>query len=68
MNSPWKTYCVRFCVRDCYTVEVRARSSSEAERKASALYEAHGESSAHGIHFDISDGGTEGWEAEEVLP
>lgn len=67
MTSAWKTYCVRFCVRDCYTIEVKARSTDEAERKAAALYEAHGESPLHGFTFDINDGGTEGWVAEEVV-
>jgi hypothetical protein len=66
MTSAWRTYRVRFCVRDCYIIDVKARSGAEAERKAQSLYEAHGESTLHGFHFDISDGGTEGWEAEEV--
>lgn len=66
MTSSWKTYRVRFSVRDCYLIEVKARSSGEAERKAADLYETHGESSLHGFQFDISDGGTEGWEAEEM--
>ncbi len=66
MTSSWKTFRVRFSVRDCYIIDVKARSPAEAERKASDLYEAHGESELHGFQFDISDGGTEGWEAEEV--
>ena len=64
--NPWKPYSVRFCVRDCYTIDVKARSADEALRKAGELYERHGESAAHGFRFDISDGGTEGWDAEEV--
>ncbi|HRJ79946.1 MAG TPA: hypothetical protein PLF37_15715 [Planctomycetota bacterium] len=67
MTPPWKTYRVNFSVRDCYTIDVKARSEAEAEHKAHAIYEAHGESVAHGIHFDISDGGAEGREAAEVV-
>lgn len=64
--NPWKTFRVWFCVRDCYFIDVRARSAGEAEAKAAALYEAYGESVRHGFMLDLSEGGTEGWEAEEV--
>ena len=60
MNA-WKTYRVRFSVRDCYWADVKARSEEEAERRVQALYEREGEEA---VVFDISDGGTEGWQAE----
>jgi hypothetical protein len=41
--NPWKTYPVRFCVRDYYWADVKARSEEEAERRVQALYEREGE-------------------------
>ena len=60
MNA-WKTYRVRFSVRDCYWADVKARSEEEAERRVQELYELKGEEA---VFFDISDGGTDDWQAE----
>lgn len=59
--NPWKTYRVRFSVRDCYWANVKARSEEEAERRVQELYELKGEEA---VFFDISDGGTDDWQAE----
>lgn len=63
MTSAWKTYRASFCVRDYYEVELKARSSDEAETRASDLYERFGEAR---FNFDLSRGGTDDWEAEEI--
>ena len=65
--SRLKTYRVRFSVRDCYTIDVVAVSADAAIAEAHDRYERFGESSEHGIDFDISDGGTMDWDAEEVV-
>lgn len=31
MSAPWKTYRVSFCVRDYYSVDLKARNEWEAE-------------------------------------
>jgi hypothetical protein len=59
--NPWKTYRVRFCVRDYYWADVKARSEEEAERRARALYEREGEDA---VVFDVSDGGADDWDVE----
>jgi len=63
MSAVWKTFCVHMDVRDHYIVEVKARSAAEACRKGETLYQRFGEQA---FIFDISEGGTENWEAEEI--
>jgi hypothetical protein len=63
MTSSWKTYRVSFCVRDYYTVDLKARSEAEAEARASDLYDRSGEVP---FTFDVSRGGTDEWEAEQL--
>lgn len=60
-----KTFRVRFCVRDFYTIKLKASDAEAAEAKAQYLYERYGEER---FEFDFTDGGTDEWEAEEVLP
>lgn len=55
---------MRFSVRDFYTVEVKARSEDEALARAQELYDRYGECSEKGFAFDLSEGGTDDWEAE----
>jgi hypothetical protein len=62
--SRLKTFRVRFCVRDFYIIELKARDAEDAEEQAMDLYNRHGEEP---FEFDISDGGTDGWDVEEVL-
>lgn len=63
MSTPWKTYRVSFCVRDYYSVELKARSEWEAIARAEDLYTREGEGP---FEFDISRGGTDEWEAEAI--
>ncbi len=63
MTPLLKTYLVRFCVRDCYSIELKARDADAALEKAEALYEQAGEDA---FQFDLSDGGTDDWDVEEV--
>jgi hypothetical protein len=58
-------YRVTFCVLDYYTIELKARDANSAIEKAQGLYERHGEEP---FTFDISQGGTDNWDAEEVRP
>lgn len=64
MTSPWKSYRVSFSVRDCYVIDVKARSEDEASEKVHDLYDRYGEDPKYGFIFDLSDGGTDGWYAE----
>lgn len=66
MTASWKSYCVSFCVRDLYTVEVKARSEREAIVRAQHLNDRYGENPAHGFTLDLSDGGSEDWHADEL--
>lgn len=63
MSSPWKTYRVSFCVRDHYSIELKARSESEAIARAQELYTLEEEVP---FIFDISQGGIGEWEAEAI--
>ncbi len=63
MSTPWKSYCVSFCVRDYYTMKLKARSEDEALAKAEDLYSNEGEAP---FTMDLSEGGTDEWYAEEV--
>ena len=63
--SRLKTFRVRFCVRDFYTIDLKARDADEAEEQAMDLYDRLGEEP---FEFDNSDGGTDEWNVEEVLP
>lgn len=64
--SAWRTWCVRFSVRDFYTVAVKARSEEEALARAEDLYDRYGECPEKGFALDLSEGGTDNWEAEQV--
>ena len=59
----FKTYRVGFCVLDHYSIELKAHDALVAIEKAQDLYERHGETP---FTFDLSQGGTDNWEAEEV--
>lgn len=63
--SRLKTYRVSFCVLDYYTIDLKARDDEAALEKAQDLYEQRGEEP---FTFDISRGGNNQWEAEEVKP
>lgn len=63
MSKPWKTYRVRFCVRDHYSIELKARSEFEAIARAQELYTLEDEVP---FIFDISQGGIDEWEAEPI--
>lgn len=63
MSNVWKTYRVGFCVRDYYTIDLKARNEWEALARADVLYSREGEGP---FEFDISRGGTDEWEAEVV--
>lgn len=64
MSTSWKTYLVRFCVRDCYVGEIKARDELEAISGAQDLYAREHEDA---FDFDISRGGADEWEAEVVV-
>lgn len=64
MSNPWKTYRVRFSVREFYLIDLKARSADEALVKAEDLYYRNGEAP---FSIDISEGGTDDWDAKEVL-
>jgi hypothetical protein len=61
--SRFKTFRVSFCVLDCYSIEIKARDDEHAIERAQDLYERDGEEP---FTFDLSQGGTDNWEAEEV--
>ena len=61
--APIKTFRVSFFARDYYTIDLKARDKSSAVAKAMDLHRRHGEEP---FEFDISQGGTGQWEAEEV--
>jgi len=61
--KPDKIYRVSFCVHDYYSIELRAHSEDDALTKAEALYDDEHEEA---FTFDLSRGGTDEWEAEEV--
>lgn len=58
-----KTARVNFCALDYYTVEPRVGAVDTAIDKAKDLYNRHGEKP---FTFDLSQGGTDHWEAHEV--
>lgn len=58
-----KTFHVSFCALDYYIIELRARDEDTAIEKAEDLYTRQGEKP---FTFDLSQGGTDHWEAEEV--
>jgi hypothetical protein len=68
MSNHWKHFMVSFYIRDCFYIEVNARSRDEAIARAQKLYDRHGAAPEQGFCFDISDGGNGGWDAEEVQP
>jgi hypothetical protein len=68
MSNPWKHYAVRFAERQCYYIDVQARSPLEAIAKVQDLYDRHGGNPEVGFVFDLSDGGTDEWEAQELQP
>jgi 1,2-phenylacetyl-CoA epoxidase PaaB subunit len=59
-----KTFRVCFCVLDYYSIELKAHDDDAAIQKAQDLYDRRGEEP---FTFDLSQGGTDNWEAEEVL-
>jgi hypothetical protein len=63
--SHLKTYHVSFCVLDYYSIEIKACDEIHAVQRAQDVYERLGEEL---FTFDLSQGGTDHWEAEEVLP
>jgi len=63
MSTSWKTYRVSFCVRDYYSVDLKARNEWEAIARAEDLYSREYEEA---FEFDISRGGTDEWEAEVI--
>ena len=62
--SKLMTFRVSFCVLDCYTIDLRARDPDSAIEKAQRLYERRGEEP---FTFDLSQGGTDNWDTEEVV-
>lgn len=64
MSNPCKTFRIRFSVCDFYSVELKARSEDEALAKAEDLYSNEGEAL---FTMDLSEGGTDDWDAEVVL-
>lgn len=64
MTSPsTKRYVVSFCVRDCYRITLEATSADAAIAKAEDLYDTEHEAA---FAFDLDNGGTCDWHAEEV--
>ena len=62
-----RSFRVSFWIRDRYTIHVTANTTVSALETAKALYFKHGEDPAVGFQFDITEGGAEKWEAQEVL-
>lgn len=62
MGKAWKTYRVRFAVRDWYEGTVKARTRHEALARGQAVYMKEGEAA---FVQALSEGGLEAWEAEE---
>jgi hypothetical protein len=60
-----KTYLVSFCVRDYYSIEIKADSSDDAIDKAQTLY---GDEHEAAFEFDFNVGGVDDWQADEVKP
>lgn len=60
-----KTYVVSFCVRDYYRITLTASSEDEALAKAETLYDEEHEDA---FEFDLTAGGTDDWQVEEVQP
>lgn len=58
-----RTYHVSFCVRDYYCIRLTASSEDEALEKAENLYNEEHEDA---FELDITLGGTDDWQAEEV--
>ncbi len=58
-----KTYHVSFWVHDCYRITLTAASEDEALEKAENLYADENENA---FELDLTIGGTDDWQAEEV--
>ena len=58
-----KTFRVSFCALDYYIIELRARDGDSAIEKAEDLYNRHGKKP---FTFDLLQGGTDHWVAQEV--
>ena len=63
--STEKIYLVTFCVHDCYRITLKAASEEEAIDKAQNLYDDEHEEA---FEFDLTVGGTDDWDAQEVQP
>lgn len=61
--SPARTFLVTFCVRDYYRVTLTAADEGDAISKAESLYDSEHEAA---FEFDLDQGGTCDWQAEEV--
>lgn len=61
--APVRTFLVTFCVRDCYRIRLDAEDESDAILKAENLYDTEHEAA---FEFDLDNGGTCDWHAEEV--
>jgi hypothetical protein len=59
------TYIVRFCVHDHYSITLTAPSEDDAIEKAQEIFDDDGEQA---FEFDITQGGSCDWHAEEVRP
>lgn len=61
--TPVRTFLVTFCVRDCYRIRLQAEDEGDAVCKAESLYDDEHEAA---FEFDLDNGGTCDWDAEEV--
>ena len=69
MSSPTrKTFRVRFCVTDWYSIDVEAANPDSAIDVARHCYDQEGASHKYGFVIDISRGGESDWTAKEVQP
>lgn len=69
MTSPTrKTFRVRFCVTDWYSIDVEATDPKAAIDVARHCYDQEGASHKYGFVFDIDRGGESDWAATEVQP
>ncbi len=59
-----KKFRVSYCVHDYYSIELKAHDEDDALEMAQGLYDRLGEEP---FTFDLSQGGTDCWEAEEVV-
>lgn len=63
-----KTFRVRFCVTDWYSIDVEAANPDSAIDVARHCYDQEGASHKYGFVYDIDRGGESDWTAEEVRP